>query len=68
MKYRSDLSLSSADQNSEMMNISTEQKNNQCNLWHGSNTVQKKREGDYDDLVLVEKKKKLPEDEIEIGN
>ena len=40
------------------------------NVTFGMDQIQwkKKREGDYDDLLLVEKKKKLPENEIEIGN
>lgn len=42
LRFRSDLFLSSADQNSEMMDISTEQKKFQS--LHGSNTVQKEDE------------------------
>jgi hypothetical protein len=42
LRFRSDLFLSSADQNSEMMDISTEQKKIQS--LHGSNTVQKEDE------------------------
>lgn len=65
LRFRSDLFLSSADQNSEMMDISTEQKKNSIFAWIKYGTKRrrkrkrkKKREDDDDDdLVLVEEKR-----------